>query len=139
MIKEFRDDEFKLYGSVQSFFYRCWIMFGYGRVSVGGRQNLINRDLVTKWAGDLFPTGRPNGGFSVESWNVVYPNDNPNVIELIVRPSRVSNWEVFTVDISQNLEDYDFYNIKWVHNIGQVGESLGERPIHTYKAVPKVF
>ena len=76
---------------------------------------------------------------SVSNWQINFLNENEKVIELVVHPSTVANWEVFTVDISQNLEDYDFYNIKWVYNIGQVGESLGERPIHTYKAVPKVF
>ena len=49
MVKEFSDYEFKLYGNVQSFFYRCWSMFGYGRVLDGEEQNLINRDLVTKF------------------------------------------------------------------------------------------
>ena len=136
MIKEFSDYEFKLYGNVQSFFYRCWSMFGYGRVLDGGGQNLINRDLVTKWGGDLFPTGRPNGGFSVESWNVTFPNDNPNVIELWVSPRRTTNTHIFVVDISQNLEDYDFYNIKWVSN---VGNNTKKPSNHTYKQVPKVF
>ncbi len=136
MIKEFSDYEFKLYGNVQSFFYRCWSMFGYGRVLGGGGQNLINRDLVTKWAGDLFPTGRPNGGFSVQNWQVTYPNDNPNVIELWVSPGRAMATHSFVVDISQNLEDYDFYNIKWVSN---VGNNTKKPSNHTYKQVPKVF
>lgn len=136
MVKEFSDYEFKLYGNVQSFFYRCWSMFGYGRVLDGGGQNLINRDLVTKWAGDLFPTGRPNSGFSVESWNVTFPNDNPNVIELWVSPRRYMNTHIFVVDISQNLEDYDFYNIKWISNIGNNTKKPSN---HTYKQVPKVF
>ena len=136
MIKEFSDYEFKLYGNVQSFFYRCWSMFGYGRVLDGGGQNLINRDLVTKWAGDLFPTGRPNGGFSVESWNIVFPTDNPDVIELWVSPGRTMATHSFVVDISQNLEDYDFYNIKWVSN---VGNNTKKPSNHTYKQVPKVF
>ena len=136
MIKEFSDYEFKLYGNVQSFFYRCWSMFGYGRVLDGGGQNLINRDLVTKWGGDLFPTGRPNSGFSVESWNVTFPNDNPNVIELWVSPGRTMATHSFVVDISQNLEDYDFYNIKWISNIGNNTKKPSN---HTYKQVPKVF
>ena len=91
MIKEFNDYEFKLYGNVQSFFYRCWSMFGYGQVLDGSKQKLIDRHLVKKWAGDLFPIGRPNGGFSVESWNVVFPTDNPDVIELWVSPRRTMN------------------------------------------------
>lgn len=136
MIKEFNDYEFKLYGNVQSFFYRCWSMFGYGQVLDGSKQKLIDRHLVKKWAGDLFPTGRPNGGFSVESWNVVFPTDNPDVIELWVSPRRTMNSHIFVVDISQNLEDYDFYNIKWVSNIGNNTKKPSN---HTYKQVPKVF
>lgn len=136
MVKEFSDYEFKLYGNVQSFFYRCWSMFGYGQVLDGRSQRRIDRELVIKWAGDLFPTLRPNGGFSVESWNIVYPNDNPNAIELWVSPRRYMNTHIFVVDISQNLEDYDFYNIKWVSNIGNNTKKPSN---HTYKQVPKVF
>jgi len=138
MVKQFNDMEFKLYGRIQSFFYRCWVMFGAGRELEGEEPRAVNKELVTKWAHDLFPNTTGNG-FFVENWQIIFPNDNHNVIELVVHPSRVSNWEVFTVDLNENLEDYDFYNIKWVYNIGQVGESLDERPTHTYKAVPKVF
>ena len=136
MVREFSDYEFKLYGNVQSFFYRCWSMFGYGQVLDGGRQKLINRDLVTKWVGDLFPTMKANGCFLVRSCNVVYSNDNPNVIELIIQQSVVSNWVVFSVDISQNLEDYDFYNIKWVFN---TEINTKEPSNYTYRQVPKIF
>lgn len=136
MVKQFNDYEFKLYGGVQSFFYRCWSMFGYGQVLDGGRQKLINRHLVTKWAGNLFPTVGTNGGFSVQNWQVTYHNDNPNAIELRISGTRAVGWYVFVVDISQNLEDYDFYNIKWVSNT----ENPTKKPSnHTYKQVPKVF
>ena len=46
------------------------------------------------------------------------------------------NSHIFVVDISQNLEDYDFYNIKWVSNIGNNTKKPSN---HTYKQVPKVF
>ena len=94
MVREFSDYEFKLYGNVQSFFYRCWKGFGYGQVLDGGRQKLINRESV------------------------------------------VSNWVVFSVDISQNLEDYDFYNIKWVFN---TEINTKEPSNYTYRQVPKIF
>jgi len=136
MIKEFSDYEFKLYGNVQSFFYRCWSMFGYGSVLIGGEQKLINRDLVVKWGGSLFPTDRPIGGFKVLSWQVNYPNDNPNVIELLVYPGRGLASHTFTVDISQNLEDYDFYNIKWVFN---TENTINQSSNCSYKKVPKIF
>ena len=136
MVREFNDYEFKLYGSVQSFFYRCWKGFGRGQVLDGGRRKLINQDLTNKWALDLFPTGSsPKSGFLVESFNVVYLND-PNVIELIIQQSVVSNWVVFSVDISQNLEDYDFYNIKWVFN---TEINTKEPSNYTYRQVPKIF
>ncbi len=136
MVKKFGDYEFKLYGNVQSFFYRCWSMFGYGSVLDGGRQKLINRDLVIKWGSSLFPTTRPISGFYVQSWQVNYPNDNPNVVELLVYPGRGMVSYTFTVDISQNLEDYDFYNIKWVTNTENNTQKSSNG---TYKKVPKVF
>ena len=73
MVREFNDYEFKLYGSVQSFFYRCWKGFGRGQVLDGGRRKLINQDLTNKWALDLFPTGSsPKSGFLVESLRYVW-------------------------------------------------------------------
>jgi|TARA_R110000868_G_scaffold120357_1_gene319443 hypothetical protein len=137
MVREFNDYEFKLYGSVQSFFYRCWKGFGRGQVLDGGRRKLINQDLTNKWARDLFPTGSsPKSGFLVESFNVVYLNDNPNAIELWVNTGRVLGTYAFVVDISQNLEDYAFYNIKWVFN---TEIDTKESSNYSYRPVPKIF
>ena len=137
MDREFNDYEFKLYGSVKSFFYRCWSMFGRGQVLGGGGRKPINQDLTNKWARDLFPTGRsPESGFLVESFNVVYLNDNPNAIELWVNTGRVLGTYAFVVDISQNLEDYAFYNIKWVFN---TEIETKEPSNYSYRPVPKIF
>jgi hypothetical protein len=112
-------------------------MFGRGQVLGGGGRKPINQDLTNKWARDLFPTGSsPKSGFLVESFNVVYLNDNPNAIELWVNTGRVLGTYAFVVDISQNLEDYAFYNIKWVFN---TEIETKEPSNYSYRPVPKIF
>lgn len=132
MIKRMNDFDMRFHGQVQDFFYRCWFMFGAG----ADIERPINKDSITKWASDLFPITPVVGMFSVSNWQINFLNENEKVIELVVHPSTVANWEVFTVDISQNLEDYDFYNIKWVSN----RENPTKEPSnYSYKQVPKIF
>lgn len=126
------DFDIRFHGQVQTFFYRCWFMFGSGSEI----ERPINKDSITKWASDLFPITPVVGMVSVVNWQINFLNENEKVIELIVHPSTAANWEVFTVDISQNLEDYDFYNIKWVSN----RENPTKEPSnYSYKQVPKIF
>jgi len=132
MVKRMNDFDIRFHGQVQTFFYRCWFMFGSGSEI----ERPINKDSITKWASDLFPITPVIGMVSVVNWQINFLNENEKVIELIVHPSTAANWEVFTVDISQNLEDYDFYNIKWVSN----RENPTKEPSnYSYKQVPKIF
>jgi len=56
------------------------------------------------------------------------------MIQLTLQLNRALNFEVFVVDLRHNLEDYDFYNIKWVSNVETNNKSKS-----IYKSVPKVF
>ena len=117
MEKEFNDSEFRMYGNLQSFFYRCWSMWGsHPRANTTTATNR-KLEMMRHWCGNLFET-------------TYYSN---------VTLNRALGYEVFVVDLRQNLEDYDFYNIKWVSNVETNLNRLSETPTHTYKAVPKVF
>lgn len=132
MDKKMNDFDFRFYGNVQTFFYRCWVMYGAGSEV----DRPLNKDSVTKWAHDLFPIRPIEGVFTVSNWQINFLNENEKVIELVVEPSRVSGWKVFTVDLNQNLEDYDFYNIRWVID---KESDIKEHSNYNYKQVPRIF
>lgn len=132
MTKTFSDSEFRLYGAVQSFFYRCWAMFGAGREVE--HQRRVNQEMVRTWASRIFPN--ESGTYGVHYCNVTFSGEGGYIIDLVIQHSRVINPVNFTVDIRDNLEDYDFYNIKWVYDENC---SVENKSNYTYKKVPKVF
>lgn len=144
MVKEFSDMEFRMYGDVQSFFYRCWTMWGSHPESNRTTATTRKLEMMRTWCNRLFPsetTHYANVTFLTDDGLVIPYNhtDQCNVIQLTLQLSRALNFEVFVVDLRHNLEDYDFYNIKWVSNVETNLNRLSETPTHTYKAVPKVF
>ena len=148
MIKEFNEHEFRLYGNVQSFFYRCWSMWGSHLEA--NTTTAMNRklEMMGLWCETLFPhnltseckvhfVDQLENGMEIPFRLDIEPEEH-SIVQLIIQPNRALPYRIFTVDLRDNLEDYDFYNIKWVYN-GQFGETLDKKPKHTYKAVPKVF
>lgn len=124
MTKRFIDSEFMLYGAVQSFFYRCWSMFGAGREVEAPRR--VDVTLANHWASQLFA-----------SVGAIYHFEliDGQIIRLVIQRKEVIQ-KIFTVDLRHNLEDYDFYNIKWVYDENC---SVENKSNYTYKKVPKVF
>lgn len=124
MTKRFIDSEFMLYGAVQSFFYRCWSMFGAGRGVEAPRR--VDVTLANRWASQLFA-----------SVGAIYYFEliDGQIIRLVIQRKEVIQ-KIFTVDLRHNLEDYDFYNIKWVYDENC---SVENKSNYTYKKVPKVF
>lgn len=125
MTKRFIDSEFMLYGAVQSFFYRCWSMFGAGREVEAPRR--VDVTLANRWASQLFA-----------SVGAIYHFEliDDQIIRLVIQTKGVVVQKIFTVDLRHNLEDYDFYNIKWVYDENC---SVENKSNYTYKKVPKVF
>jgi len=150
MIKEFNEHEFRVYGNVQSFFYRCWSMWGSHPEAVRWRTTAMDKklEMMGRWCEILFPINLTSewkvqfvdqleNGMEVPFRLDIEPEEH-SILQLIIRPNIALPYRIFTVDLRHNLEDYDFYNIKWVYN-EQFGEILDKKPTHTYKAVPKVF
>lgn len=125
MTKRFIDSEFMLYGAVQSFFYICWSMFGAGREVETPRR--VDATLANHWASQLFA-----------SVGVIYHFEliDGQIIRLVIQTKGVVVQKIFTVDLRHNLEDYDFYNIKWVYDENC---SVENKYNYTHKKVPKVF
>ena len=147
MIKEFSDMEFRLYGNVQSFFYRCWSMWGThpeANITTAMTRKL---ELMGRWCESLFPDNqiyyrKVQFVDQLENGREIPLNIEPeehNIVQLIIQCNRALNHQIFTVDLRHNLEDYDFYNIKWISNVEPLGEPLDKKPTYIYKAVPKVF
>lgn len=129
MTKEFNDHEFRLYGNVQSFFYRCWSMWGSHPEANTTTAMDRKLEMMRVWCGKLFPEDQTS------YWDVLFLDEEHNRIQLIVQYSRVFDYKIFIVDLRHNLEDYDFYKIKWVHR----GDSVKKYTKTTYREVPKVF
>jgi len=137
MNKQFSDSEFRLYGNVQSFFYRCWTMWGAHPESNTTTATTRKLEMMRTWCDKLFPSETTHyTNIQLLSDDELTDNhtDQRNIIRLTVQTSRVLNFEVFIVDLRHNLEDYDFYNIKWTSNIETNNKSKS-----IYKSVPKVF
>ena len=144
MVKKFNDSEFRMYGNVQSFFYRCWSMWGSHPESNTTTATTRKLEMMRTWCDKLFPsetTHYANVTLLTDDGLVIPYNhtDQCNMIQLTLQLNRALGFEVFVVDLRHNLEDYDFYNIKWVSNVDTNLNRLSETPTHTYKAVPKVF
>lgn len=90
--------------------------------------------MVRTWASRIFPN--ESGTYGVHYCNVTFSGEGGYIIDLVIQHSRVINPVNFTVDIRDNLEDYDFYNIKWVYDENC---SVENKSNYTYKKVPKVF
>jgi hypothetical protein len=152
MIKEFNEHEFRLYGNVQSFFYRCWSMWGAHPEAISRTSESLTKiypklELMGRWCESLFPYKQIHYHKvqfvdQLENGMEIPLNIEPeehNIVQLIIQCNRALNHQTFTVDLRHNLEDYDFYNIKWISNVEPLGEPLDKKPTHIYKAVPKVF
>ena len=53
MTRTFNDKEFRMIGAIQSFYYRCWSMFGGGR-ETPRRIGQTEIDLINRWGYNLF-------------------------------------------------------------------------------------
>jgi hypothetical protein len=98
-------------------------VFGAGReVEVPRR---VDVKLANHWASQLFA-----------SVGVIYHFEliDGQIIRLVIQTKETQ--KIFTVDLRHNLEDYDFYNIKWVYDENC---SVENKSNYTYKKVPKVF
>jgi hypothetical protein len=99
-------------------------MFGAGREVEAPRR--VDVTLANRWASQLFA-----------SVGVIYYFEliDDQIIRLVIQRKEVIQ-KIFTVDLRHNLEDYDFYNIKWVYDENC---SVENKSNYTYKKVPKVF
>lgn len=121
MEKIFSDSEFILYAKIQSFFYRCWVMFGDGQDIQRITTTNFKYNLMKRWAESIFvPVGY------VINYNIeIY--DDMGVVVGINREHETNHYGVrlmltgsnrryysFEVDVREPLESNYFYNIKWV-------------------------
>lgn len=148
MIKEFNDVDFILYGKVQSFFYRCWSMFGEGRDD--GREFTTKNKYETmdRWVNRLFMEDGTCSGYRlvIKSVNgITIPENNLETmhsgVSLFLSPNRTLHTVHFQVDINEPLEQFDIYNIKWVRSVDHTNsnDNLVTTNNKIFKEVPVVF
>lgn len=140
MTRIHNDKEFRMIGAIQSFYYRCWSMFGGGR-ETPRRIGQTEIDLISRWGYNLF------SDLSVHDYRIELLNENGLqvgdrwVVKLVIRPHIGLDLFIYEVDIRiPNLSDLDIYNVRWVEDDYTGPEEVspsGEN--YALKKVPKVF
>ncbi len=123
MEEEFNEYEFILYGTLRSFFYRCWSVYGAGSEN----KKHINKEIVGTWAGKLFSK---NNLLPIDNWMVYYLGEDEKTIELNLSVSNEMDPRIFIFNINDELEDYEIFNVSWTR---------GSKRKVDYKKIPKIF
>ena len=144
MTRILNDKEFRVIGAIQSFYYRCWSMFGGGR-ETPRRIGQTEMELIDRWGRNLF-LGL-DIGLDIRDCRIEFLDENGLEIgerwhiKLLIRPNHGSDLFVYVVDIRiPNLSDLDIYNVRWVEEDYTGPEEIstsGEN--YVIKKVPKVF
>ena len=123
MEKEFNEYEFILYGTLRSFFYRCWSVYGAG----SEYYKPIDKEHVGIWAGKLF---LEDNLLSINNWMIYYLGEDEKTIELNLSLPNQMGPRIFIFNINDELEDYEIFNVSWTR---------GPKRKVAYKKIPKIF
>lgn len=143
MTKEFNELDFRYYGNLQAFCYRCWSMFGAGRDDGKLYTTKIKYELMTAWVRKLFLDNSIAVDYRIE----ILEDDGSPILAVAPETSKQTNGHIVRLtigkrgrttsvtcfDMREDLKSLGIYDIKWVNNNNEVNK------LTEWKEIPVVF